>query len=188
MPLGNISEIQVGFQSREGIHSNPEGSHFLVQARDLNKYHQVQWSALTRFSPSGSTDKYELARDDILFLAKGQGNFSCLIDHEVKATLASNSFYILRASSENILPAYLAWWLNQSPAQEYIRLHRGGSSLPFITISLLTKLEITVPTFEIQKKVVELDKLQKREAKLTEVYLAKKSALIEALCLNAIII
>jgi hypothetical protein len=185
-PLGDISEIQVGYQSREGIRLDPKGSHWLIQARDIDKQHQVQWSNLTRFTPSGSTSTYELIQGDVLFLAKGQENFSCLIEHEMKDTLAANTFYILRANQEIVFASYLAWWFNQTPAQGFIKLHRSGSSLPFISISVLSKLEVSIPTFEIQKKIIELEKLRKREAYLTASLLEKKSALVEAVCLNII--
>ena len=184
--LAKISEIKVGYQSREGIQADPNGSHWLIQARDFNKHHEVQWSGLTRFNPSGGTSRYELNRDDVLFLARGQENFACPIDRNLNATLAANTFYILRANQEVVLSPFLAWWLNQTPAQEFIKTHRSGSSIPFISISLLLQLEITIPPFEIQKKILELEKLRKREVDLTASYLDKKTALIEAISLNAI--
>jgi hypothetical protein len=45
--LGDISEIQVGYQSRERIRAHLDGSHFLLQVRDFNNLHQVDWSNLT---------------------------------------------------------------------------------------------------------------------------------------------
>src|SRR5450759_450357 len=128
-PLAKISEIKVGYQSREGIQTEPDGSHWIIQARDFNKQHQVQWTGLSRFNPSGGTSRYELNRADVLFLARGQENFACHIDRDLNTTLAANTFYILRANQEVVLPSFLSWWLNQTPAQEYIRLHRSGSSI-----------------------------------------------------------
>jgi hypothetical protein len=49
--LSDISEIQVGYQSREGIRAHPDGSHFLLQARDFNTLHAVIGPNLTRFYP-----------------------------------------------------------------------------------------------------------------------------------------
>ncbi|HUM64158.1 MAG TPA: restriction endonuclease subunit S [Anaerolineaceae bacterium] len=185
--LGDISEIQVGYQSREGIRAHPDGSHFLLQARDFNTLHQVDWSNLTRFTPAGSTTKSEIREGDVLFLAKGQENFACPVTRITNYVLAANSFYILRSNQATILPDYLAWWLNQAPAQEYIQLNRSGSSLPFLSVSALSHLEIPVPDFEMQRKIGELELLRKKEADLLGLYLSKKSALIKTVCLNAII-
>lgn len=186
-PLGDISEIQVGYQSREAILVDPSGSHCLIQARDFDKLHQVQWSNLIRFTPSGNTIKSELRQWDVLFSAKGQENFAYLVNTDVIKVLAANTFYILRANPESILPDFLAWWMNQTPAQEYIKLNRSGSSLPFLSVSALSCLEIPIPDIEMQRKIGELETLRKKEADLLDLYLAKKSALVEAVCLKAII-
>ena len=185
--LGDISEIQVGYQSREGIRVHPDGSHFLLQARDFNNFHQIDWSTLARFTPTGSTTKSEIRQGDVLFLAKGQDNFACPVSRVTYHVLAANSFYILRPNKATILPDYLAWWLNQTPAQEYIKLNRSGSSLPFLSVSALSHLEIPVPDFEVQRKISELELLRKKEADLIDLYLTKKLALIKTVCLNAII-
>ena len=185
--LGDISEIQVGYQSREGIRAYPDGSHFLLQARDFNTLHQVDWSNLTRFTPTGSTTKSEIREGDVLFLAKGQENFACPINCVTDHVLAANSFYILRSNQATILPEYLAWWLNQKHAQEYIKLNRSGSSLPFLSVSALSRLEVPIPPIEVQRKIGELELLRKKEANLLGLYLLKKSTLIQSVCLNAII-
>ena len=185
--LGNISEIQVGYQSREGIRAHLDGSHFLLQARDFDNLHQVDWSNLTRFTPSGSTTKSEIRQGDVLFLAKGQDNFAYPVASEVNHILAANSFYILRSNQAMILPEYLAWWLNQAPAQEYIQFNRSGSSLPFLSVSALSRLEIPTTSVEMQRKIGELELLRKKEADLIGLYLSKKSTLIQSVCLNAII-
>ena len=185
--LGYISEIQVGYQSREGIRAYPDGSHFLLQARDFNTLHQVDWSNLTRFTPAGSTTKSEIQPGDVLFLAKGQENFACPINCVTNHVLAANSLYILRPDRATILPEYLAWWLNQKPAQEYIQLNRSGSSLPFLSVSALSRLEVPIPPIEVQRKIGELELLRKKEANLLGLYLLKKSTLIQSVCLNAII-
>lgn len=165
---------------------DPEGSHWLIQAKDFDKQRQIRWSNLARFSPIGGTSRYELKLDDVLFLARGQDNFACHIDRDLKATVVANTFYILRPNQEMVLSPFLAWWLNQTPAQDYIKLRRSGGSLPFISISALLQLEISIPTFEIQNKILELEKLRKQEANLTASLFEKKSVLIEAVSLNAI--
>ena len=185
--LGDISEIQVGYQSREGIRAHLDGSHFLLQVRDFNNLHQVDWSNLTRFTPASSMTKSEIQPGDVLFLAKGQDNFACPVNRVTNHVLAANSFYILRPDQATILPDYLAWWLNQAPAQEFIQLNRSGSSLPFLSVSALSRLEVRIPPIKVQRKIGELELLRKKEADLLDLYLTKKSALIKTVCLNAII-
>lgn len=185
--LGDISEIQVGYQSREAIHQCHQGSHYLLQAKDFNNLHQVDWSNLIKFTPTGSVIKSEIQLGDILFLAKGQDNFAYLVDRSVDHILATNSFYIIRVDQAIVLPEYLTWWFNQTPAKKYIQLNRSGSSLPFLSVSAISRFEILIPDIETQRKIGELELLRKREADLFGLYLSKKSTLIQSICLNAII-
>lgn len=185
-PLVNIAEIKAGFQTREGIVADSSGSHFLIQARDFDKQRQIQWSGLIRFNPRGDVGRYELKRDDVLFLARGQENFAYCVERDLDATLATNTFYILRANRKIILPSYLTWWLNQTPAQDDIKLQRSGSAIQFISVAALACLEISVPNFDIQCKILGVEELRKQEIELTNALLKKKSTLIQALCLNAI--
>lgn len=185
--LGDISEIQVGYQSREAIHQCHQGSHYLLQAKDFNNLHQVDWSNLIKFTPTGSVIKSEIQLGDILFLAKGQDNFAYLVDRSVDHILATNSFYIIRVDQAIVLPEYLAWWFNQTPAKKYIQLNRSGSSLPFLSVSAISRFEILIPDIETQRKIGELELLRKKESDLFGLYLSKKSTLIQSICLNAII-
>ena len=185
--LGDIAEIQVGYQSREGIRAHTDGSHFLLQARDFNKLHQIDWPNLTRFTPSGSTNKSEIKQGDVLFLARGQENFSYLINHDSHNILASNSFYLLRVKPQFLLPKFLVWWINQTPAQDFFKLNRRVGMVPLIPVSDLSRLEVPVPSIEIQNKIGELELLRKKEAGLLDLYLSKKTTLIQTVCLKAII-
>ncbi len=184
--LGDISEIQVGYQSREGIHPQINGNHFLLQTRDFDNHHQINWSNLIKFTPSGFGAKSEVRKGDVLFLAKGQDNYAIFINFERDNILAGNSFYIIRTNPETVLPDFLAWWINQTPAQEYIRLNRSGSSLPFLSVASLSNLEVPIPDTKIQQKICKLETLRRKESDLLIRYLTKKYALIQAVCLNAI--
>jgi len=121
--LGDISEIQVGYQSREGIRAQSNGSHFLLQARDFDNLHQVDWSNLTRFTPAGSTTKSEIQPGDVLFLAKGQDNFACPVNSVTNLVLAANSFYIVRLDQGMILPELLCGCLIEPPGQVFRQNH-----------------------------------------------------------------
>jgi restriction endonuclease S subunit len=184
--LSDLVEIQVGYQSRESIQEDPKGSHQLIQARDFDKNHQIQWGCLSRFNPNSLSIRYQVNHGDTLFLAKGQEHFAYFIDRDLEPTLAANTFYILRNHNEQILPAYLAWWLNQKPAQTYFLRQRGGSSIPFVPVSTLSKLEISLPTLELQTKILSLDRLRKKEEELTGSLLLIKTSLYEVVCLKAV--
>lgn len=184
--LSEIAELKIGFQSREGIRFDPSGSHQLIQARDVNDRDEIKWSGLMRINPTGASSKNELLQNDILFLARGEANFSILIEREADPVLAANTFYIIRVVQPVVMPQFVCWWLNQVPAQEYIKLHKNVGTISFISVSKLSNLEIPIPPIEIQNKIVTLISLSRREIELTTSLQSRKSALSTAIILNTI--
>jgi len=184
--LLDIANIQVGYQSRESIQDDAKGSHNLIQARDFSKTHQLDWEHLQRFNPAGEASRYEVKQGDILFLAKGQEHFAYSIDREINTTLTANTFYIIRSDNLFVNSAFLAWWINQPPAQKYFLIRRVGSSIPFVPVSILEKLEVILPPVEMQAKIARLDTLYRREKELLQLLIDKKTVFYNAICLVAV--
>ena len=188
MKLSKIAIIQSGFQSRTRVDSRKDGSHFLLQARDVNgEKLTYQTDNLIRFNPDSHGAERILRKNDILFMARGARNYSVLIDEIPDSTLAAACFFIVRASAENLLPAYLCWYLNQPPVGRYLVRHSGrGVHMPVVRRSVLEKLNIPLPNPEIQMTIVELETLRREEADLIHLLAEKRKQLITAICLKRI--
>lgn len=105
----------------------------------------------------------------------------------LKNTTTNTHFFIIRVKSDKILPEYLAWYINQKPAQTYFLKHSPGTVIPVITSKNLGNLDVSIPTLYIQKKIIEIHKLSIREAYLTKKILYKKKRLIETLLLKKVV-
>lgn len=184
--INEFARIQVGYQARERIQPNLDGSHVLLQAKDINNSGEIDWDSLIRFFPKSSMSKAQLQNGDVIFLAKGYENTSISVTHLAENVLASNSFYILRINQAFIIPDYLSWWINQAPAQEYIKLNRGGSYLPFLSVTALSQLEVPIPSLEKQRTIAKIETLRKKEIFLLDSYLSKKNAWINKICVNSL--
>ena len=188
MKLSKIAIIQSGFHSRTKVDSRKDGSHFLLQARDVDgenlDYHT---DSLVRFNPDSPGMDGILQKNDILFMARGARNYSVLIEEISEFTLAAACFFIVRTSAKNLLPAYLCWYLNQPPVERYLVRQSGrGVHMPVVRRSVLEKLDIPLPNPELQMKIVELESLRREEADLTHLLAEKRQQLITASCLKRI--
>lgn len=110
----------------------------------------------------------------------------CFVGEELPNTVFVAQIFALRISDENVEPAYLAWYLNQRDAQEYLDATASGSYIQNIRKDILANLPIEVPPMETQKKIVEINKLALREKNLIEQIQTKRGQLIERVLLNAI--
>ena len=188
MRLSKIAKIQSGYISRGKIEPREDGTHFLLQARDVDAERLTyQADSLVRFSPDLSRKDWVLEPEDVLFMARGTRNYSVLIKEIPEQALAAACFFIVRVSSDQVLPYYLCWYLNQATVDHYLGRHSGrGVHMPVVRRSVLESIEISIPPLEVQSKVAKMDLLLKKELELIDKLAEKRIELITAACMQAV--
>ena len=188
MKLKKVAIIQSGYISRFKIEPREDGTHFLLQARDIDaERFTYKADNLVRFSPDLSRKDWELKTDDVLFMARGARNYSVLINDIPERTLAAACFFIVRVSSDLVLPYYLCWYLNQPQVEHYLSRHSGrGVHMPVVRRSVLENINIPIPPIEVQVKITKLDVLLQNEMELLDKLAGKRKKLITAAGLHAV--
>lgn len=186
MELKAIAKVQSGHISREKIEPRTDGSYFLLQARDVDS-HRLTYriDTLIRFDPVMSRTDWVLKSGDILFMARGSRNFSVIMKGIPDPVLAAACFFILRVSNERVLPDYLCWYLNQVPVEQYLIQNSGrGVHMPVVRRSVLENIDVPIPTLEVQKKIMEMQTLEREEQELLNNLAKKRKELITTTCLR----
>jgi len=188
MQLSKIARIQSGYISRSKIEPREDGTHFLLQARDIDvKGLTYKADNLVRFSPDLSRKDWVLEPDDVLFMARGNRNYSVLIKEIPGQALAAACFFIVRVSSDRVLPYYLCWYLNQAPVDYYLNRHSGrGVHMPVIKRSVLESIDIPIPSLTIQNKIDKIDLLMRKELELIDKLAEKRKKMITAACIQTV--
>ena len=184
--LKSIADIQVGYQTRTRIEEKSGGGHWLIQGRDFDSYHRLCTENMLSFLPDRKPELYAVHKGDILFQSRGMENFAYCIEDNLKNTLASGSFYIIRLKTERLLPQYLAWWLNQSPAQIYLQSQASSTVISFVSKGVISQLNVPIPPLEVQHKVNKVLNLWLQEKLLHDKLTECRSLLVKAVCMKAI--
>ena len=188
MRLKRIARVRSGYISRGKIEPREHGTHFLLQAKNVDG-HRLTYvtDSLIRFSPSLAPKDRILETGDVLFMARGARNYSLLMREMPDSVLAAACFFVVTVSSNQVLPSYLSWYLNQPPAQNYLSRHSGrGVHMPVVRRAVLENLDVPLPPLETQKKIAELDSLMHQEQQLLTKLAQKRKDLISAACLKAV--
>ncbi len=180
--LEKLVEIQPGYQARGKIFETPTGSHRLLQAKDIVE-NSPCWNTAITFTPDLNPDRYKIENNDILFIARGYENRAYLAIDPYDNVLASNTFYIIKA--QKIQPGYLAWWLNEKPAQAYFAQFQVKMGYAYMSKKNLIRLEVPVPEVEIQQKISSTLKLWHHEKKLMSEIQNLKERLMSSIFLSA---
>jgi restriction endonuclease S subunit len=184
--IKDIADIQLGYQFRKKIEPERDGTYQVIQIRDFDENQNLNQEGLCRVTIDQLSEKYLVHKNDILFLARGHRNFAVHVIDSIEGTIAASHFFILKIKTNNVIPEYLAWFINQTPAQEYLHnLARRGSHMPIIPKSVFEDLKVHIPDIETQKRIVKLNTLIDKERTLLYNLREKRALLIRSLCLKA---
>jgi hypothetical protein len=150
---------------RSGIYSRPllGGDVKYLQARHFNRHHRFDDTVKSSINSDGRLDRHLLRMGDILMAAKGHDHFAVMYTPDMGQAVASTVFMVIRPTSHDVLPEYVAWFLNHPQVQNYLKLASKGSNLPSITIKDIEEIDVPIPSIETQRLVLQLDNLRKRE-------------------------
>lgn len=132
--------------------------------------------------------RHLLQNDDLLFAAKGLNNFAVVYHNSIGQAVASSSFIIIRLENQYrqlVLPEYLAWYINNSKQIDIFHKAKATTTIPSISISQLSQLEINIPEISTQELILNIQRLRSKENEIITQLEFLKDLLTKALLLNA---
>ncbi len=176
--LGRLSDIRSGLTARQGLTEAQDG----VAAIPLREIPMEGCYAIRnapRFALEGSFDRYRVCHGDVLFRSRGDRNTAVLAEgDEGDEAIALLPLLIIRVDRSRLSPAYLAWFLNQRPAQRHFDGCARGTNMRMIPRDCLASLPVPLPPLERQELIAETASLAARERSLLHALADKRAALI----------
>jgi restriction endonuclease S subunit len=183
--LRDIAKIRSGYLFRGKVEPEPGGEYQVIQIGDITPDARLTSAALVQVNLPDVKPSQVVKLGDVLFISRGTRKRAAAITEPLNTTIASSQLFVLHPK-DNVLPEYLAWYLNQQPAQRYIEEHATGSNVSLINMESLGGLVVQIPPLETQRQIVEIHKLSLREKELLEKIQAKRSQLIERALLKTL--
>ncbi|TVR11411.1 MAG: restriction endonuclease subunit S [Salinarimonadaceae bacterium] len=169
MRLADACTIQTGYTARGRLEPTTAGGVLAIQLRDISPEGLVDPMRLTRVQLDGLADRYFVRAGDVVFRSRGERNTASALDERLKEpALAVLPLMVLRPNLDVVTPEYLAWAINQPPAQRHFDVAARGSNIRMIPRSSLDDLELDVPDIETQRRIVAVNALAERERELSQ--------------------
>jgi hypothetical protein len=184
--LEDIATIQVGYQARSKIKEAPDSQFHLIQGKDFDAQGNLCTDTLLAFAPERKTESYLVHKGNILLQSRGAEHTAYCIHDELSNTLAAGSFYIIRIKDKSVTPAYLAWWLNQRPAQAFFETQASGTIMSFVSKSTVSQLKVQIPSLHVQQQIQNIVELGNREQELLNKLAENRAQLVQAACMKAL--
>ncbi|MFN3890748.1 MAG: restriction endonuclease subunit S [Beijerinckiaceae bacterium] len=169
MRLTDACTIHTGYTARGRLEPTSAGGVLAIQLRDISPAGLVDPERLMRVQLEDLADRYFVRAGDVVFRSRGERNTASALDERLQEpALAVLPLMVLRPKHNVVTPAYLAWAINQPPAQRHFDIAARGTNIRMIPRSSLDDLELDVPDIETQERIVAIDALAERERELTQ--------------------
>ena len=183
--LSDVCTIQTGFTARGRLESAADGGVLALQLRDILTNGLIVANSLIRIQVGDISERYLARPGDVVFRSRGERNTAAVIDESIpEPALAILPLMILRPDPQLLSGAYLAWAINQEPAQRHFQEAAQGTSLRMVSRTALENLKIAVPDFQTQQRILQVDALAERERELAEQLTLKRHQLIHRLLVD----
>ena len=105
---------------------------------------------------------------------------------DLDKTVPVSYFFLVRLKMDEVLPAFVVWYINQPSSQSVLKKDLKGSYIPMISKNDFQNFVIEIPPLSLQQEIIELDVLKRREKELLHNIAEKKEHLVNLICMKAI--
>lgn len=161
--LAWIAAISAGYPFRGKVDELPNGEVAVIQMRNADPANGIDWPNLSRVALPRVSAKAFLTKGDVILSTRGGRNIAYCIEERQEQVVCSPHFFVIRTKRQAILPEFLAWQLNQKPAQDHFAAGATGSYILNLKREVVEQLPIVVPPLTEQQRIVELDAAAKAE-------------------------
>lgn len=155
--LGEYAKIGAGYPLRGAASKLGEGESGLIRLQNVSGGTHIQLNEVERVSLPKRRKVDFLSVGDIIFAARGTQNFAYHIPQMSFPAVCAPQFFVIKTKRpEALLPKYLAWYLNSSPAQHYFDSVAVGTVMKNIRRTAVENLEIPIPSLNKQHTIVNL--------------------------------
>lgn len=164
--LKDIATIKAGHPFRGAICEDTDGNGFVIQVKNIDVDGNVCWEDLTPAQVQGRKNIEWVKSGDVIFMARGTRCSAAVIKEAEKNAVCSPHFFIIQLSTQDLLPEFLAWQLNQIVAQHYFKKSAQGSAQLSIPRSVLEATPIALPCLKTQQRIIAMANCAQREKQL----------------------
>lgn len=178
--LKDLTEIRSGHHFRFKLKNDPSGDIEIIQLGDISNDGLIVSDHFLRIKRLNIKSDDFLRQNDIIFKAKSKYRVATVFNESPVNTIVSAHYFILSLKSNIVSSEFLAWYLNSDMAQGYFDKNARGTRIPIINKVSLGNLKVSIPSREIQQKIVELNKLCFREGELLDQLKKKRELLVKS--------
>lgn len=180
--VGELAHISSGYPLRVSAEELDPGDVAFVQLKNVGHPHGVAWQDVAKVALPSKREPAWLSPGDVLFSSRGTKTLAYPIATTPARAVCGPQFFVITISdSRSVLPEFLAWQINQKPAQDYLQKESTGSFIQNIRKPVLEQLPIALPPLEEQRLIVQFWRAAQREREILQQLIEATDAQLDAI-------
>ncbi len=179
--LAEVAEIAAGHPLRSGVDEFPPGETGVIQMRNVDSEAGIDWANVSRIELPPARRIEFLNQGDVIFSTRGARTYAVALVPVPFPAVCSPHFFVVRVRGPAVEPRFLAWQINQAPAQEYLQREATGSHILNIRREVIERLEIMIPSLTRQAAIVAFAEEAIREKRLLSALIENRQQQMNAL-------
>jgi hypothetical protein len=180
--MGDLAHIASGYPLRVSAEELDPGDVAFVQLKNVGHPHGVAWQEVAMVSLPSKREPAWLSPGDVLFSSRGTKTLAYPITETPCPAVCGPQFFVISVrDSLSVLPEFLAWQINQKPAQDYFHTEATGSLVQNIRKPALERMPVVVPPLEKQRLIVQLWRAAQRERVIFQSLIEATDAQLDAI-------
>ncbi len=167
MQVKDLCTIRVGYSFRSRVIDDPEGTTKIVQPKNISSDGTISFNGSTLLRTQ-VTPRSPLKNGEVLVLNKGHFAAAVFDMPQGETWVTTASVMVITLTSKEVIPEYIALYLNSTKGQRKLSSLQELSSIPFVKRKNIEKMEIPVPSISKQKKLVEMNNAISNYTELTK--------------------
>jgi len=150
--LKSLAKIRSGFAFRSAIEAWSGSGWRVIQPKNIAS---DDFSDVVQVKTGSVSSSHLLADGDVLVTNRGKVR-ACVFRSDAK-TITTNTVFVVRvANQRDLLPEYLALYINSEYGQRQIKNRQSGMTVMAMTATEFADLLVPIPTMSKQQALVKL--------------------------------
>ena len=167
MRVRDFSQIRMGHTFRRGLRPVLGGTVAVIQPKNISGDGTLYFDDRVPVRVDVAESKAVSPRD---VLVVNRGRFSAAVFglEEGGPYIVPSSVLVLTVTNQDVLPEFVALYLNSASGQRMFWRHQETTTVPFISTGNLARMDIPIPPLPRQRALGELQRANREYARLTE--------------------
>lgn len=184
MQLGEVAQIKTGLvlsRKKAEIEYDAKATYKLLSLKNISEDGMIVNESFDEFTSNENLDDHYFTEEGDVLMRLSQPYSTVYIDKNYSGLLIPSYFAIIKVNNTEVLPQYIAWYLNTKYVKNELERSQAGSRIPSTNQHTIKNIPVVLAPIKQQQILIELYQLHQKEKLLYKKLIEEKELLFQGI-------